>query len=114
MPGRATRHGACLWPRPMTSSTPADDDQKALHQRVRAALVAGLLPMGRLSSVVRRGTGRACVVCGRVTEPTEVEHEVRLDDCENQAVFVHERCYRLWRVETNAIVGKDLDRGPTP
>jgi hypothetical protein len=66
--------------------------------------------MGRLSSVVRRGTGRACMVCGRGTDPTEVEHEVRLDD---RAVVAHERCYRLWRVETNAIVGQVL-RGPTP
>jgi hypothetical protein len=114
VPGRITRHGACSLPRPVTDSTPADDNEKTLRQRVRAALAARMLPMGRLSSVVRRGTGRACMVCGRVTEPTELEYEVRLDDRENQAVFVHEGCYRLWRVETNAIVGKDLDRGPTP
>jgi hypothetical protein len=112
--GRITRHGACFLPRPVTDSTTADDDQKALRQRVRAALAAGLLPRGRLSSVVRRGTGRACVVCGCVIDPTELEHEVRLDDPGSQAVFVHEGCYRLWRIETNAIVGKNLDRGPIP
>ena len=80
---------------------------------MRAALAAGLLPMGRLSSVVRRGMGRDCVVCGRVTNSSELRHEVRLADRGSRVLFVHEHCYRLWRVETNA-VGTHLNRGPTP
>lgn len=101
-----TRHGACLFPRLVMEYMPVDGDQKALRQRVRAALAAGLLPKARLSSVVRRGTGRACLVCGRVTDATELKHEVPLWDHGTHAVFVHEPCYRLWRAETVAIVSK--------
>jgi hypothetical protein len=95
-------------------SMPENEDQKTLRQRVRAVLGAGLLPLGRLSSVIRRGTGRACLVCDRVIDPTELEYEVQLDDRGARTVFVHEPCYRLWRVETNAIVGPGAQHGNPP
>jgi hypothetical protein len=88
----------------MMTSTP-DDDQKALRQKVRAALAAGSLPLGRLAAVVRRGTGRQCLICGRLTAPSELEHEVQVDD-RGGAVIVHEPCHRLWRVETAAVTAK--------
>jgi hypothetical protein len=91
----------------MTQSTRGDDDPTALRQRVRAALGAGLLPLGRLTSVVRRGSGGPCLVCGRAIEPNELEYEVQLDDQRRlRAVFVHEPCYRVWRVETTALARK--------
>ena len=89
----------------MTTSTP-DDDQKALRQKVRAALAAGSLPLGRLAAVVRRGTGRRCRICGGVIAPSELEHEVQIDDRDTGAVIVHEPCHRLWRVETAAVTAK--------
>jgi len=107
-----TRHEACLLSQLMTNSIPESDDPRAVRQRVRAALAAGLLPLARLTSTVRRGTGRPCLVCGRGIEATEVEQEVQLDDQQRtRAVFVHEPCYRLWRVETTAIVSKAAHRG---
>jgi hypothetical protein len=91
-----------------------EDHQKALRQRVRAALDAGLLPIGRLSSVIRRGTGRACLVCDRVIDPIELEYEVQLDDQRAGTVFVHEPCYRLWRVETKAFIDQGARHGNPP
>jgi hypothetical protein len=83
-----------------------DDDQKALRQKVRTALAAGLLPLGRLAAVVRRGTGRRCRICDGVIAPSELEHEVQIEDRDAGAVIAHAPCHRLWRVETAALVDK--------
>ena len=96
----------------MPISTPDDDEQKALRQKVRTALAAGLLPLGRLAAVVRRGTGRRCLICGGVTAPSELEHEVQIDDRDAGAVIVHEPCHRLWRVETAARIDKVNPHAP--
>jgi hypothetical protein len=88
------------------SNTGPEDDQNALREKVRAALAAGLLPLGRLAAVVRRGTGRRCFICGRPIVRSELEHEVQTDDRGGGAAIVHEPCHRLWRVETAARIGK--------
>lgn len=48
-----------------------------LRVRVRAALAAGVLPLGRISSVVRRASGRPCFICGEAIPPTELEKRWR-------------------------------------
>jgi hypothetical protein len=78
------------------------EPMRSLRMRVRAALAAGLLPLGRISSVVRRASGRPCFVCGETIPPSELEHEVPVGEAGRAAVVVHEPCYRLWRVETMA------------
>jgi hypothetical protein len=93
----------------MTNIDP-EDDYKALREKIRAALAAGLLPFGRLASVVRRGTGQRCLICGRLIAPTELEHEVQIDE-RGGAVIVHEPCHRLWRVETAARIGTISSQG---
>jgi len=67
-----------------------------LRMGVRAALAAGVLPLGRISSVVRRASGR----------PSELEYEVPFGEAGRAAVVVHEPCYRLWRVETMARINQ--------
>jgi hypothetical protein len=85
----------------MTSATSGRDEPGVLRREVREALTAGLLPLARPGSIVRRGTYQPCFVCKAVIDPSELEREVRLDQ---RAIVVHEPCYLLWRVETMARV----------
>lgn len=82
------------------------DNHRALRRRIREALAAGLLPLGRIGSVVGRGTGRPCFICGHVIVPSDLEHEVQTGPRGETTVMVHEPCYLLWRVETMARIGK--------
>lgn len=88
----------------MTSATSGRDELGVLRREIREALTAGLLPLARLGSVVRRGTYQPCFICKSVIAPTELEREVRLDQGEQRVIVVHEPCYLLWRVETMARV----------
>ena len=75
----------------------ASDD--ALKRQIRAQLSEGRLGSVDGVSKSQRGTGRACTVCRRTIEPTEVEREV-----EGQGVVLHahEACYKPWREESVA------------
>jgi hypothetical protein len=74
------------------------DSRTRLRRTIREALAAGLLPLARLGSAVRRGTGQPCFVCQEAIVPNELEREVQL--APRRLVTVHEPCYLLWRVET--------------
>jgi hypothetical protein len=93
---------------------PENEDQKTTATVRARGPRSRPAPLGRLSSVIRRGTGRACLVCDRMIDPTELEYEVQLDDRGARTVFVHEPCYRLWRVETNATIGSGARHGNPP
>ena len=90
----------------LTGMTQDPEPMRNLRMRVRAALAAGVLPLGRISSVVRRASGRPCFICGEAIPPTELEHEVPIGETGRAAVVVHEPCYRLWRVETMARINQ--------
>jgi hypothetical protein len=75
------------------------DTDDELRRQVRARFSEGrLVPADGLSKS-HRGTGRPCIVCRRVIDPTEVEREV-----ESPGVFLHahEVCYKVWREESKA------------
>jgi hypothetical protein len=74
----------------------ADDD---LRRQVRARLSERRLPAVNGVSKSHRGTGRPCIVCCRVIEPTEVEREL---DGVGVVLIAHEGCYALWREESVA------------
>lgn len=74
-----------------------------LRRRIREALAAGLLPLGRVGSVVRIGSGRPCFICREVVNANNIEREVQIGTQGNTPVIVHEPCYLLWRVETLAL-----------
>ena len=96
------------------SNTGPEDDRNVLREKVRAALAAGLLPLGRLAAVVRRGTGRRRLICDRPIARSELEHEVQTDDRGGTAAIVHESCHRLWQVETAARISKVSPEKPGP
>lgn len=88
----------------MTSATSGRDEPGVLRREIREALTAGLLPLARPGSIVRRGTYQPCFICKAVIDPSELEREVRPDRGEERIIVVHEPCYLLWRVETMARV----------
>jgi hypothetical protein len=91
--------------------TGSSDDE--LRGQVRARLAEGRLPTIAGVSQSHRGTGRPCIVCRRVVEPTEVEREVT--GCSGVVLTAHEACYKPWREEARAwrdlvAVGEAADR----
>ena len=82
----------------VTNDDPELDSRINLRRTIWEALAAGLLPLARLGSVVRRGTGQPCFICNQEIVPGELEREVQL--APRRSVMVHEPCYLLWRVET--------------
>ena len=80
----------------MTTSSRSEEQ---LRQQIRVRLEQARLPVVDGVSKSHRGTGRPCIVCRRVIEPTEVERQV-----EGVGVFLyaHEACYKLWREESVA------------
>lgn len=88
---------------PATANDEADRKRAALRRKIREALEAGLLPLGRIGSVARRGTGRPCFICQDVIVADDLEREVQIGQQGTRAVMVHEPCYLIWRVETMAI-----------
>jgi hypothetical protein len=84
----------------MTNGTHQPNPRGALRQRIRESLAAGLLPLSRLGSMVRRGSGRACFICQEVIVPSDLEREVQIGPNGDRPVMVHEACYVLWRVES--------------
>jgi hypothetical protein len=68
-----------------------------LKQQIRVRLAQGRLPIANGVYKTHRGTGRPCIVCRRVLEPTEVEYEV---DGPGVVVVANEACYVLWREES--------------
>ena len=77
------------------SSDPADE---ALRQSVRERLADGRLFWPSGAATVRRGTGRACNVCGTVIAKESIEREVQ--GPKDGFVLTHEDCYRIWREES--------------
>lgn len=80
----------------------------ALRQSVRERLADRRLPLAGSVSVARRGTGRACDVCGAPITRDSVEHEV--EHAEESHGFAHEECYRIWRDESRRADAPDLTR----
>lgn len=82
----------------------ADD---SLRIRVRERLMDGRLFLAGGVSLVRRGTGRPCNVCGRPIPNHETEHQVDHDPGEGRPVtfgLAHVGCYRLWREESRRLL----------
>jgi hypothetical protein len=77
------------------SPDPADE---ALRRSVRERLADGRLFWPSGASTVRRGTGRACGVCGTVIAKESIEREVQ--GPKDGFVLTHEDCYRIWREES--------------
>jgi hypothetical protein len=74
------------------------DDNPSLRESVRARLADGsLFRLGTLS-IARRGSGRACNVCGSTI--AKESNELQVDQSAGSYAFVHEDCYRLWREES--------------
>jgi len=57
----------------MTTSSLSEEQ---LRQQIRVRLEQARLPVVDGVSKSHRGTGRPCIVCRRVIEPTEVERQV--------------------------------------
>lgn len=94
----------------MPLTGPSDDE---LRGQVRARLAEGRLPAVDGVSQSHRGTGRPCIVCRCVVEPTEVEREVT--GCSGVVLTAHEACYKPWREESRVwrdlvAVGEAADR----
>lgn len=72
-----------------------------LRQRVRERLADGrLFRVGRVS-VVRKGSGRPCNVCGKSIAKGGNEREVQGPG--HSFGLAHEACYQVWREETRRI-----------
>jgi hypothetical protein len=82
----------------VTNDDPEPHSRISLRRTIREALAAGLLPLARLGSVVRRGAGQPCFICNQAIVPSELESEVQL--APRRSVIVHQPCYLLRRVET--------------
>lgn len=79
---------------------PTTSPDQSLRQHVRAWLSKGLLPRPPADAWAGPGTGRLCVVCTQVTQPSETEYEVGYGATR---LFAHLRCYMLWREEAEAL-----------
>ena len=82
------------------------DSLMRLRRTVREGIAAGLLPLARLASAVRRGSGHPCFICAQSILPSELEREVHAGRREDRPVTVHEPCYLLWRVESMSSASK--------
>jgi hypothetical protein len=82
----------------VTNDDPELASRLSLRRTIREVLAAGLLPLARLGSVVRRGIGQPCFICNQEIVPSELEREVQL--APRRSVMLHGPCYLLWRVET--------------
>ena len=76
-------------------------DHESLRERIRARLTSGVLFWPTGNTTVRRGTGRACEVCGRSIDPEGLEREV--PGPTKSSVVVHDDCYQLWREESRSL-----------
>jgi hypothetical protein len=81
-----------------STTGPSDDEGR---RQVRARLAEGHLPSIDGVSQSHRGTGRPCIVCRRVTEPTDVEREIKSRS--GVVLTAHEACYKPWREESRAL-----------
>jgi hypothetical protein len=73
-------------------------DAETIRARLRQALLDGTLPrIDGNRSWAGHGTGRACRVCGRPIDTTQVEHEIQ----EPEPALVHHLCLLLWREESH-------------
>jgi hypothetical protein len=77
------------------SPEPTDE---ALRQSIRDRLADGRLFWAYGGSTVRRGTGRACDICGKAISRDSVEREVQ--GGREAYALVHEDCFRIWREES--------------
>jgi hypothetical protein len=75
-----------------------DLPDEALRQRIRERLADGSLFPASGMSVARRGTGRACLVCGKPITRDTVEREV--EGPGGAPALADEDCYRFWREES--------------
>jgi hypothetical protein len=81
---------------------------ESLRDSVRGRLADGRLPPAGSVSVARRGTGRACDVCGAPITRETVEREVHHGG--EAHGFAHEECYRIWREESRRADASDPTR----
>jgi hypothetical protein len=73
---------------------------EALRQSVRERLADGRLFWPSGISVVRRGTGRPCNVCGKAIWKDSTERQV--DGPRETYALAHEDCYKIWREESRS------------
>ena len=79
----------------MTTSLLSTDQ---LRQQIRVRLVQGRLPTAGGTYKRQRGTGRACLVCRRAIDRTDMECETA--ESGRVVLTAHEACYMLWREES--------------
>jgi len=65
---------------------------------VRERLADGRLFFAGGVSVVRRGTGRPCTVCGEAITKGSTEWEE--EGSGDRSALAHDECYKLWREES--------------
>jgi len=76
----------------------SDLPTETARREIRERLADGrLFPAGSMS-VARRGTGRACLVCGKAITRDTVEREVEGPGA--VPALAHEDCYKIWREES--------------
>jgi hypothetical protein len=76
----------------------SDLPTETARREIRERLADGrLFPAGSMS-VARRGTGRACLVCGKAITRDTVEREVEGPGA--VPGLAHEDCYKIWREES--------------
>ena len=85
------------------SEGPAGTFADNLPGQLRERLTDGRLFLAGGASLVRRGTGRPCNVCGQAIPKHETEHQVEHNPGKGRSPVIavaHADCYRLWREES--------------
>jgi hypothetical protein len=73
-------------------------EKKQRREAVRRALTAGTLPSdGPVKIWAGHGSGKTCVVCGRMLTPQDVEYG--LEFATRPAVTLDQHCHALWEEE---------------
>ena len=79
-----------------------------LRLSIRDRLERGALSLGSRSVAARWGDGRVCVVCDRMIASTEIANGSLSDD--EQTVWTHLGCLRLWREEVRTYEVNQIER----
>jgi hypothetical protein len=81
----------------ISGGSSADDE---FREQVRKRLADGRLFLAGGVSLLRRGSGRPCNVCGQAITHTQ-EHEV--EGRGDTYALAHPDCYRVWREESRRL-----------
>jgi hypothetical protein len=75
------------------------DEHLALDVMVRAMLTVGsLVPLRSKIVWAGHGSGKACCVCGKPVNDSEIEYQA--DEGGSQAVGCHLACFKVWQDES--------------